>query len=105
MRLEMTGVIVYTTNKMWCYGSLKKGKRLNRTIDFYYINLMYYTQAQILLFLFVSVVNVVCYPPQVLLHCPLPMVLADSLDFLLIHATSKSILKLLTDMFISLLSA
>ena len=24
MRLEMTGVIVYTTDKMWCYGSPKK---------------------------------------------------------------------------------
>ena len=54
-------------------------------IDFYCINLMYYTQAQSLLFLLVSVVNVLCYPPQVLLllHRPLRMVLADSLDFLI----------------------
>ena len=43
---------------------------------------MFYTQAQILLFLLVSVVDVVCYPPQVLLHRPLRMVMADSLDFL-----------------------
>ena len=26
MRLEMTGMIVYTTNNMWCYRSSKKGK-------------------------------------------------------------------------------
>ena len=32
MRLEMTGMIVYTTDKMWCYGSPKKGKEFNRTI-------------------------------------------------------------------------
>ena len=28
MRLEMTGVIVCTTHKMWCYGSPKKGKKI-----------------------------------------------------------------------------
>ena len=32
MRLEMTGVIVYTTDKIWCYGSPKKGIEFNRTL-------------------------------------------------------------------------
>ena len=32
MSLELTGVIVSTTDKMRCYGSQKKGKELNRTI-------------------------------------------------------------------------
>ena len=84
MRLEVTGVIGYTTKKMWCYGSPKKGKRLNRKkwLLLHQFDVLY-TQAQILLFSLVSVVNVVCYPTRVLLHRPLRMVLADSLDFLI----------------------